>query len=117
MRDWIHVEDHCRALRVVMNDGTIGETYNIGANCELTNLEVVEMVRALVDEEKQAAGHASASSEIQLVADRPGHDLRYAVDATKIREQLGWCPEYDFASGIRQTVPMVSSKYQVDSAD
>jgi len=102
VRDWLYVEDHARALRLVLEKGKPGETYNIGGRCERTNLEVVEAICAIFDEIFPAkAPHASL---ISFVADRPGHDYRYAIDASKIERELGWVPRESFDSGIRKTV-------------
>jgi dTDP-glucose 4,6-dehydratase len=104
VRDWLYVEDHCRAIRAVLAGGTPGEVYNIGGDCERTNLEVVEAVCAAVDRLRPGLAHAPCSSLISFVADRPGHDRRYAIDAGKIRSQLGWRPREDFGSGLERTV-------------
>ena len=102
VRDWLYVEDHARALRQVLEKGKIGETYNIGGRCEKTNLEVVQTICAILDEIfPSRAPHASL---IAFVADRPGHDYRYAIDASKIERELGWLPEESFDSGIRKTI-------------
>jgi len=104
VRDWLHVEDHCRAIRTVLARGKPGEVYNIGAGCQRTNLEVVEMIAAMVDRLCPELGHRPCSSLIQSVTDRPGHDRRYAIDAGKLRRELGWEPRVDFPSGLEQTV-------------
>ncbi len=104
VRDWLFVEDHCRALWQVLTAGRPGETYNIGGNCEQKNLDVVETICRTVDELRPGLPHTPCDSLITFVQDRPGHDRRYAIDAGKIRRELGWQPEHDFASGIRQTV-------------
>ena len=102
IRDWLHVEDHVRALVAVVERGRLGETYNIGGNAERRNIEVVEAICALVD---QLAPTARLRREqIQFVADRPGHDLRYAIDAGKINRELGWAPRESFESGLEKTV-------------
>ena len=102
VRDWLFVEDHARALLKVLEEGTVGETYNIGGHNERTNLEVVEAICALLDQlEPRGAPH---SDRIAFVSDRPGHDLRYAIDASKIERELGWIPEETFESGLRKTV-------------
>ncbi len=104
VRDWLFVEDHCRALWRVLTAGRPGETYNIGGNCEQKNIDVVKTICRTVDELRPGLPHAPCGSLITFVRDRPGHDRRYAIDAGKIRRELGWQPEHDFASGIRRTV-------------
>jgi dTDP-glucose 4,6-dehydratase len=104
VRDWLFVEDHCRALWRVLEAGQPGETYNIGGNCEQKNLDVVQTICRIVDELRPGLPHAPCTSLITFVRDRPGHDRRYAIDASKIQRELGWRPEHDFASGMRRTV-------------
>lgn len=104
VRDWLYVEDHCRALRRVLEDGRPGETYNIGGDCELANIDVVKTVCRAVDELRPGLPHAPCEKLITFVADRPGHDRRYSIDAGKIRRELGWRPENEFATGIRSTI-------------
>jgi dTDP-glucose 4,6-dehydratase len=104
VRDWLYVEDHCRAIRMVLADGTPGEVYNIGGDCERTNLEVVRAVCEIVDRLRPDLPHVPCSSLVRFVADRPGHDRRYAIDAGKVRRQLGWQPHEDFQSGLERTV-------------
>ena len=103
VRDWLYVEDHCTAIREVLNGGALGETYNIGGNCERTNLDVVTTICQAVDARLPAASK-SRESLIKFVEDRPGHDRRYAIDATKIRDHLGWQPSETFETGLRKTV-------------
>lgn len=102
VRDWLFVEDHARALRLVLEKGRIGETYNVGGRCEKSNLEVVHSICAIMDE--LFPGKAPHESLISFVKDRPGHDFRYAIDASKIERELGWLPQETFESGIRKTV-------------
>jgi dTDP-glucose 4,6-dehydratase len=103
IRDWLYVGDHCRALHRVLESGTPGETYNVGASSEKTNIAVVESVCALLDELRPRA-HGSYREQIAFVQDRPGHDRRYAIDARKLRKQLGWKPAETFETGLRKTV-------------
>ncbi|MFB6352393.1 MAG: dTDP-glucose 4,6-dehydratase, partial [Bradymonadaceae bacterium] len=102
VRDWLFVEDHCRGLLCAMRDGESGRSYNIGATNEWKNLDLVKLLCDLVDDE---LGRPTTSRElITFVADRPGHDQRYAVDASRIREELGWAPRYEFREALRRTV-------------
>ncbi|MFP6860648.1 dTDP-glucose 4,6-dehydratase [Pseudomonas sp.] len=103
VRDWLYVEDHARALLKVVSEGKIGETYNIGGHNEQKNLHVVESICALLDELAPRQS-GSYKEQISFVSDRPGHDLRYAIDASKIERELGWKPTETFASGLRKTV-------------
>lgn len=106
IRDWLFVEDHARALYKVVTEGEIGETYNIGGHNEKTNLTVVQTICELLEElaPEKPEGVEKYSDLITFVKDRPGHDLRYAIDATKIKNELGWVPEESFETGIRKTV-------------
>ena len=104
VRDWLHVEDHVRALRLVFERGTPGRTYNVGGNNERTNLQVVEAVCAHLDALRPRADGRPYADRIAFVADRPGHDLRYAIDATRIRTELGWEPRETFDTGLAKTV-------------
>ena len=95
VRDWLYVEDHCKAIDLIIHKGTVGEVYNVGGHNERTNLEVVKTVL-----------HSLGKTDdlIEFVADRPGHDMRYAIDATKIHNELGWEPTVPFDTGIQKTV-------------
>ena len=110
IRDWLYVEDHCRGIDLILKKGRLGETYNIGGNCEKTNLEVVETVCAILDEIKplspqpSALSNQSYSSLLTHIKDRAGHDRRYAIDASKITAELAYTPVESFESGMRKTV-------------
>jgi dTDP-glucose 4,6-dehydratase len=104
VRDWLHVEDHAEALLLAAERGGIGESYNIGGRNERTNLEVVQTICALLDELAPNPAIGPHAKLISFVADRPGHDARYAIDATKLERELGWRAHYNFDDGIRQTV-------------
>jgi dTDP-glucose 4,6-dehydratase len=150
IRDWLYVTDHAEALYTVVTKGRVGETYNIGGNNEQTNLDLIKQVCAILEEAQGSAGasraapseptsaqqsqasttksqpsHKSYESLITFVTDRPGHDMRYAIDATKIRDELGWEPKEDFKSGFQKTVKwylenqdwwksILSGDYQLD---
>ena len=112
VRDWLYVDDHCQGLLTVLRRGRPGEKYNLGGRSERTNLQIVDAICDILEEERPAAGNpalrerglASYQDLKTFVADRPGHDRRYAIDETKIREELGWEPRHDFESGLRATV-------------
>lgn len=104
IRDWLYVEDHARALYLVATTGVPGETYNIGGHNEKKNIEVVHKICEILDELQPRADGKSYAEQITFVTDRPGHDLRYAIDADKIGRELGWRPQETFESGIRKTV-------------
>jgi dTDP-glucose 4,6-dehydratase len=104
IRDWLYVKDHCRAIRRVLQAGQAGETYNVGGWNEMPNLDIVHTVCALLDELKPRADGKPYQDQLTFVTDRPGHDRRYAIDARKVEQQLGWKPAETFASGIRKTV-------------
>ncbi|MEE9336684.1 MAG: GDP-mannose 4,6-dehydratase, partial [Methylococcaceae bacterium] len=104
IRDWLHVDDHARALRLVLETGGLGETYNIGGHNEKTNLEVVKTICALLDKLVPESPHIPHESLITYVDDRPGHDLRYAIDADKIAKNLSWMPVETFETGIEKTI-------------
>ncbi len=104
IRDWLYVEDHCDAIRAVLDRGRLGETYNIGGNNEKTNISVVETICHILDHLRPRADQKSYLEQITFVTDRPGHDRRYAINASKIANELGWKPKETFESGIQKTV-------------
>jgi len=104
VRDWLFVEDHCAAIRTVLENGRVGETYNVGGNSERANIDVVTTICDLVDEMRPRAGAPPRRELITYVKDRPGHDRRYAINASKISQELGWKPAEVFESGLRKTV-------------
>ena len=104
VRDWLYVTDHCSAIRLALAKGRLGETYNVGGRNERTNLDVVHIVCSLLDELNPRVDGKSYSTQISFVKDRPGHDQRYAIDATKLENELGWKAAENFESGIRKTV-------------
>ncbi len=104
IRDWLYVEDHCRAIDLIVRRGENGRTYNIGGHNEMTNLEVVHAICDLVDEFLPRPDGSSRRDLVSFVTDRPGHDQRYAIDASRMENELDWTPEYDFAGGLRSTV-------------
>ncbi|MCR6685376.1 dTDP-glucose 4,6-dehydratase [Pseudoxanthomonas sp.] len=104
VRDWLFVADHCEAIRAVLAKGRPGETYNVGGNSEKQNIEVVKAICALLDQRRPRADGQPRESQIAFVADRPGHDRRYAIDASKLKDELGWEPKYSFEQGIATTV-------------
>ena len=104
VRDWLYVEDHCAALRAVLARGVPGEIYNIGGNCERPNLEIVRTICAIVDRLRPGLSHGPCEKLIKYVKDRPGHDRRYAIDASKINRELGWAPTQNLATGLELTV-------------
>jgi len=102
VRDWLYVEDHCRGIEVVLNDGSPGEVYNIGGENEWHNIDIVKLICDRLDELQP--GTAPYREQITFVKDRPGHDRRYAIDSGKMRDELDWTPAHDFASGIERTI-------------
>ena len=104
IRDWLYVDDHARALHAVLTGGRPGESYNIGGDGERTNLQVVTAICGLLDELLPTSPHRPHAQLVSFVADRPGHDRRYAMDATKLRRELGWQPRESFETGLRKTV-------------
>ena len=124
IRDWLYVEDHCRALDVVIHQGKPGETYNIGGNNEVKNIDLVRQICILMDELAPDLPVSPSEKLITFVKDRPGHDRRYAIDATKIKTELGWSPQETIEGGLRRTVhwylnnrdwwqPLLSPEYQI----
>ena len=104
IRDWLYVNDHCRAVWEIMQNGTRGQTYNIGGRCELANIDTVNMVCDLIDDIQPGKNQTSRRELISFVKDRPGHDLRYAIDCSKLEKELGWQPLESFESGLRKTI-------------
>ena len=104
VRDWLFVEDHASAIRLVFEQAPAGQTYNVGGNAERRNIDVVNGLCTLLDQIKPRADGKSYAEQISYVADRPGHDFRYAIDASKIRDQLGWTPQQTFETGLKATV-------------
>lgn len=104
VRDWLFVGDHCSGIARVLEAGRLGETYNIGGNNEMKNLEVVQIICAILDELRPRGDGQGYARQIRFVTDRPGHDRRYAIDATRMRDELGWTPAESFETGIRKTV-------------
>ena len=128
IRDWLHVEDHCGAIATVLQKAVPGNTYNIGGNNQVKNIDIVEQLCDLMDELAEDLPVSPTRQLITFVADRPGHDRRYAMNTTKIQRELGWRPSYDFATGLRQTLkwylthrdwwqPLLSQEYQRYYAD
>jgi dTDP-glucose 4,6-dehydratase len=103
VRDWLYVEDHCQALQLVLRQGKPGQVYNIGGNCERTNLDMVRTICQTVDQLRPDLPHCPCRDLITFVRDRPGHDRRYAIDASKIERELGWRPTRDLESGLLET--------------
>jgi dTDP-glucose 4,6-dehydratase len=104
IRDWLYVRDHCRAVLSVMERGIVGEQYNIGGHNEWANIDIVQKICSIMDRKLGMSKEESSQKLITFVADRPGHDLRYAIDAGKIKRELGWEPEETFESGIEKTI-------------
>jgi dTDP-glucose 4,6-dehydratase len=125
IRDWLYVDDHVRAILAALEKGQIGETYNIGTNAEKTTVQMVEAITTLLDELVPASPYKPHKSLMKFVTDRPGHDRRYAIDASKIKRDLGWSPQESFETGMRKTVQwyldnsewcerILSGKYQLE---
>lgn len=104
VRDWLYVGDHCSAIRAVLQGGRVGEVYNVGGDAEMQNIEVVNTICSLLDKRRPREDGKPRDSQITYVRDRPGHDRRYAIDASKLKRELGWSPAHDFERGIAETV-------------
>jgi len=104
IRDWLFVDDHCSAIKAVYENGIIGETYNIGGNNEIKNIDIVNTICTILDDLQPSDNGKSYSELITFVKDRPGHDFRYAIDSTKIQKSLGWKPKESFSTGIKKTI-------------
>lgn len=104
VRDWLYVADHCSAIRMVLDGGRVGETYNVGGDAEMQNIDVVHAICTLLDARRPREDGQPRASQITYVADRPGHDRRYAIDASKLKRELGWQPAHSFQQGIADTV-------------
>ena len=104
VRDWLFVSDHCTAIRRVLESGRVGETYNVGGDAERQNIDVVKTICTLLDQRRPRSDGKPRESQIAYVADRPGHDRRYAIDASKLKQELGWRPMIEFEQGIARTV-------------
>ena len=104
IRDWLYVEDHCKAINLILHKGAIGNTYNIGGNNEISNLNIVESICTILDKLKPSNTGKSHNQMISFVKDRPGHDFRYAINTTKIKKDLNWEPKETFDSGLIKTI-------------
>ena len=104
IRDWLYVRDHCEAIQTVIDKGEPGETYNIGGNNEITNIKIVESICEILDKKIPSKTGNPYAEQIKFVTDRPGHDFRYAIDSSKIKEELGWKPKESFKTGIKKTI-------------
>ena len=104
VRDWLYVQDHCDAINMILQKGTIGETYNVGGNNEIQNIQIVKDICTILDEVKPAESGKSYHQLITFVKDRPGHDFRYAIDSTKLQSELNWSPKETFETGLRKTI-------------
>ncbi len=104
VRDWLYVKDHCTAVWAIMKKGRKGETYNIGGNCEMQNIDVVKSICDMIDKTASESDGESRQRLITFVKDRPGHDLRYAIDSVKLQKELGWVPAESFETGIEKTI-------------
>ena len=110
IRDWINVHDHCSAIYMILKNGSIGETYNIGGNSEFKNIDIINSICSTLDSILPSKNRSSYKELISYVSDRPGHDYRYAINSTKISDELGWNPKIDFLDGLEMTI-----KWYVDN--
>jgi dTDP-glucose 4,6-dehydratase len=104
IRDWLYVDDHCAAINNIIEQGNIGETYNVGGNNEIKNIDIVKTICNLLDNTRPSENLKSYQELITFVKDRPGHDFRYAIDSSKLQNKLGWTPKETFEMGIRKTI-------------
>ena len=104
VRDWLYVDDHCSAIKTIYDNGVVGETYNIGGNNEIKNIDIVNTICSILDDLKPIKSGKSYSDQIKFVKDRPGHDFRYAINAEKIQKELNWFPFESFETGIKKTI-------------
>ncbi|MBW2569180.1 MAG: dTDP-glucose 4,6-dehydratase [Deltaproteobacteria bacterium] len=115
IRDWLYVKDHCKAVWLIMQNGKRGETYNVGGNCEMRNIDVVKMICDLIEKMMPSPNHPHLQDLITFVKDRPGHDLRYAIDSNKLQRELDWVPAESFETGIKKTIEWyIDNKNWVD---
>ncbi len=117
IRDWLFVKDHCTAIKLILDSGKVGETYNVGGNNEITNIELVTTICNILDEKVPNKNHYPYSKLITNVEDRKGHDRRYAVDSSKIMSELGWKPAVDFKQGIEYTIQWYLDNYNWDNSN
>ena len=114
IRDWLYVDDHARALKKILFEGRTGRRYNIGGNCEKSNIDVVKAICSILDKLKPLETLPNRESLIQFVEDRPGHDFRYAIDSRRLQEELGWSTRETFVTGLRKTVEWYLSTRGLD---
>ena len=112
IRDWLYVTDHCKGIQLAIDKGKLGETYNIGGRNERNNLYIANEICRILDDISPKENKKSYKDQIEFVNDRPGHDFRYAIDASKIENQLGWKAEENFESGIKKTIEWYLKKYK-----
>ena len=114
IRDWLYVEDHCQALSQVLKDGILGNTYNIGGGCELTNISIVSKICNFLDKIKPRADEKPYIDQICYVKDRPGHDFRYAINFDKIKKEIGWTPRVKIDKGLTTTIKWYINNMQLN---